>query len=82
MAAPNMNGPLHLTHVHQNSPVSFRFYKIFCLIILLSNPFTLNNSQLRLLLTPDLFNNSLASRQSQAISNRHDKSINIHNLLI
>ena len=31
---------------------NFRFYKIFCLTILLSDPFTLYNSQLGLLLTP------------------------------
>ena len=45
---------------------NLRFYKIFCLTILLSDPFTLYNSQLGLLLNPDLFNNSIAS--SQAIS--------------
>ena len=49
---------------------NLRFYKIFCLTILLSDPFTLYNSQftLGLLLNPDLFYNSIASRQSQAIS--------------
>ena len=39
-----------------------RFYKIFCLILLLKR--SLNNSLLGLLLYPDLFNNSIASRQA------------------
>ena len=46
----------------------FKILQIFCLTILFSDPFTLYNSQLVLLLSPDLFNNSIASRQSQAIS--------------
>ena len=47
---------------------NFRFYKIFSLTILFSDPFIFYNSQLGLLINPDLFNNSIASRQSQAIS--------------
>ena len=46
---------------------NFRFYKIFY-IVLLSDPFKRYNSQLGLSLNPDHVNNSIASRQIQAIS--------------